>query len=540
MASASGKKGKKTKKNNKLSLGEFLSDGNAGVLNQVQVSVPVKLNDWGDDGDDDDDERSVRTQVIALPTAPRATRIMNDDSVPQHPPYSIYVSNLPYDINDDDLYEFFPGMEIISMSLPRDDGDSRRLRGFGNIEFASRNDLIDVLAMPEPIIRNRRIRIGLYNENDTKRRNNRYDNFGGGESDRGSDNWRERPEGSFAPRSDAMAGVRRFNSNFNREREDRPDTRGNWRSADRPLTAPLSPHATRRYGDRDRDAGGFMRRNMDRIPRRDDAPMERPKLVLQPRTLPLPEMPKLAPEQDLTNDRRTPFDGEGGGGAEETVAPRPKSTPVPAAKVFGDAKPVDTAAREREIEERLREKERLEREERQRKRAEASSLASEEGRTELDKENVGVTQNSSKHKAEGDAPAPEVISWRVRNDDDKDDRKIDNHRDERDNRPILRNTGGQDYQRKSSDRDTSEEGFDGGRFDDATLDSSGVDDEECKNIIKNDRQDISTEKSFEEDEQRDPEVLEERMSEFQEPSGSNLSVANTTFPGLSADDEIDD
>ncbi|XP_058063104.1 eukaryotic translation initiation factor 4B [Anopheles bellator] len=539
MASASGKKGKKTKKNNKLSLGEFLSDGNAGVLNQVQVSVPVKLNyDWGDDGDDDDDDRSVRTQVIALPTAPRATRIMNDDSVPQHPPYSIYVSNLPYDINDDDLYEFFPGMEIISMSLPRDDGDSRRLRGFGNIEFASRNDLIDVLAMPEPIIRNRRIRIGLYNENDTKRRNNRYDNFGG-DSDRGSDNWRERPEGTFASRSDAMAGVRRFNSNFNREREDRPDTRGNWRSADRPMTAPLSPHATRRYGDRDRDAGGFMRRNMDRIPRREDAPMERPKLVLQPRTLPLPELPKPAQEQDLTNDRRTTLDGEGGGGAEETVAPKPKPTPVPAAKVFGDAKPVDTAAREREIEERLREKERLEREERQRKRAEASSLASEEGRTELDKENVGATQNSGKLKGEGEAPAPEVISWRVRNDDDKDDRKIDNHRDQRDNRPILRNTGGQDYQRKSSDRATSEEEFDRGRFDDATLDSSGVDDEECKNINKKDRQDISTEKSFEEDEQRDPEVLEERMSEFQEPSGSNLSVANT-FPGLSADDEIDD
>ncbi|XP_035789363.1 eukaryotic translation initiation factor 4B-like isoform X2 [Anopheles albimanus] len=537
MATVSGKKGKKTKKN-KLSLGEFLTDGNTGALNQVQISVPVKLSgDWGDDVDDDDDDRSVRTQVIALPTAPRATRIMNDDSIPHHPPFSIYVSNLPYDINDEDLYDFFPGMDIVSMWLPRDDGDSRRLRGFGNIEFGSRNDLINVLAMPEPIIRNRRIRIGLYNEIDTKRRNNRYDNFGGGDADRGgSDNWRDRPEGSssaYGSRSSdgvsSSGGMRRYN-NYNRDRDEqreRPDSGGNWRSGDRPAAAaaPVSPNAYRRFGggggaggdrdrDRDRDRdGGFMRRNVDRAPRRDpDVPMERPKLVLQPRTLPIPERPKPSSIDGDAEENDGDDDNSRRNGAEpELSAPRPKPTPVPAAKVFGAAKPVDTAAREREIEERLQEEERKEREERQRKRAEAAAVAGEDGAgadNEPDKENV-TTQNGKNKSGNGDAggATEEIISWRVRNtDDEKDDRKTDNHRDQKgDGRPIYRNTAG--YQRNSS-------GHDG------TLAGSEVTDTGTKQTQPKER-DVK---------------MEDRMPKFHEPIGPNLSV-NNTFEGLSADDD---
>ncbi|XP_049541268.1 eukaryotic translation initiation factor 4B isoform X2 [Anopheles darlingi] len=529
MATVSGKKGKKTKKN-KLSLGEFLTDGNTGALNQVQISVPVKLSgDWGDDVDDDDDERSLRTQVIALPTAPRATRIMNDDSIPHHPPFSIYVSNLPYDINDEDLYDFFPGMDIVSMSLPRDDGDSRRLRGFGNIEFASRNDLINVLAMPEPIIRNRRIRIGLYNENDTKRRNNRYDNFGGGDSERGgSDNWRDRPDGNssgYGPRGSdgGNSGMRRYN-NYNRDRDeqrDRPDSGGNWRAGDRPAAAaaPVSPNAYRRFGsggpggDRDRD-GGFMRRNVDRTPRRDhDVPMERPKLVLQPRTLPIPERqkPSSIDDDSEVNDGEGDSNRRNGEEPELSSAPRAKPTPVPAAKVFGAAKPVDTAAREREIEERLQEEERKEREERQRKRAEAAAVAGEDGAggdNEPDKENV-TTQNCKNKAGNGDAGgAPEeIISWRVRNtDDEKDDRKTDNHREQRgDNRPVYRNTAR--YQRNSSGHE-------------ATIVGSEVPDTDTKQAQPKER-DVK---------------MEDRMPKFHEPIGPNLSV-NNTFEGLTADDD---
>lgn len=62
-------------------------------------------------------------------------------------------------------------------------------------------------------------------------------------------------------------------------------------------------------------------------------PRTRPKLVLAPRTKPL-ESP--VPET-----------------AEPVSAAKPAPVTVPAASIFGSAKPVDTSARERQIEERL-------------------------------------------------------------------------------------------------------------------------------------------------------------------------------------------
>ncbi|XP_035910832.1 eukaryotic translation initiation factor 4B-like isoform X3 [Anopheles stephensi] len=536
MATVSGKKGKKAKKNNKLSLGEFLTDGNTAALNQVQVAVPVKL-DWGDDGDDDDDDRVVRTQVIALPTAPRASRILNDDSIPQNPPYSIYVSNLPYDINENDLYDIFENVEIVSMTLPRDDSETWRLRGFGNIEFATRNDLMAVLAMPEPMVRNRRIRIGLFHENDTKRRNNRYDNFSSGDSERPSSggNWRDRPESASRPTMDRDrdgGGMRRPYSSggggYGRDRDDRErpsagdSGNNNWRSTERP--------PSRNY-DRDRDSGNGFRRAPDgRGPvgngggmrREPEAPMERPKLVLQPRTLPLPELPKPRPTHSDDEGERNVGNGKHEEPAEEP--PKPKPTPVPAAKVFGDAKPVDTAAREREIEERLQQ------EELRRKKEEAA--AEERNKRDAEKENQDTTTADSNGGGNGSSteqqpaqPQP-IVNWRVRNDEEKEDRRTDN-RDQRDNRgmnrPTYSNGVGHNRDHDRMDR--------GGR-DHRTQPSRDT----YRNGELKDRRDAP--KPVEKEKEREPKILEERMPKFQEPTGPNLQMKNT-FEGLSAD-EIDD
>uniref|UniRef100_A0A182P7T6 RRM domain-containing protein n=1 Tax=Anopheles epiroticus TaxID=199890 RepID=A0A182P7T6_9DIPT len=551
-------------------------------MNQVQVAVPVKL-DWGEDGDDDDDDRVVRTQVIALPTAPRASRILNDDSIPHTPPFSVYVSNLPYDINENDLYDIFENAEIVSMTLPRDDSESWRLRGFGYIEFATRQDLIDVLAMPEPMARNRRIRIGLYNESDNKRRTNRYDNFTSGDSDRPSSggNWRDRPEPAARPmdRDRDGGGMRRPYSSggYGRDRDEgreRPagDGGGNWRLGERP--APQSPRAPRSY-DRDREGGSnVFRRAPDsgaRGPggggmRRDqEVPMERPKLVLQPRTLPLPELPKPRPiESDDESER-------GRGTSSPALAdepPKPRPTPVPAAKVFGDAKPVDTAAREREIEERLRQQEEELRrkreaeaaEERSKREAEKENLnasAGEEDGGESDEKPAGRATSATRSTTSStDQPQQPITNWRVRpaNDEEKgkasddrilstsrrfspsgkynsnrrtaDERRTDN-RDQRDNRGMTRSSyhnghrdndrmdrGGRDRAHPPRGGETYRNGGDGKDRRDAP-----------KPVEK-------------EKEPREPKPLEERMPKFQEPTGPNLQMKNT-FEGLSAD-EIDD
>lgn len=82
-----------------------------------------------------------------------------------------------------------------------------------------------------------------------------------------------------------------------------------------------------------------------------EAPKERPKLSLKPRSVPL--------------EAEAPTTTAAAGAAVAQVAePAVAATapPVAAASIFGGAKPVDTAARERAIEERLKEKQQQQRE----------------------------------------------------------------------------------------------------------------------------------------------------------------------------------
>lgn len=138
------------------------------------AQVPVKVHSWADECEEDDDEPP-RTQMIQLPTAPRASRILNDDTVPYQPPFTAHLSNLPYEINEDELTEFFADENLVvkSLHLPRDDNDSGRLKGFGNVEFESRDDLIHAISIANPSIRNRRIRINLSSEHDGNKGRNR-------------------------------------------------------------------------------------------------------------------------------------------------------------------------------------------------------------------------------------------------------------------------------------------------------------------------------------------------------------------------------
>ena len=66
------------------------------------------------------------------------------------------------------------------------------------------------------------------------------------------------------------------------------------------------------------------------------------------------EIDRPARKADSVNgDAENHNDSSGLPGDEENIPPPPKPKPVPAANIFGQAKPVDTAAREREIDEKL-------------------------------------------------------------------------------------------------------------------------------------------------------------------------------------------
>lgn len=51
---------------------------------------------------------------MVLPTAPRAARgpDISDDRIPTQPPFIAYISNLPYDVDEVDIGDFFSNMQV--------------------------------------------------------------------------------------------------------------------------------------------------------------------------------------------------------------------------------------------------------------------------------------------------------------------------------------------------------------------------------------------------------------------------------------------
>lgn len=476
-----GKKGKKSK-GKKISLQEFVQvPGGTGV---TQVQVPTKLS-WADECDEDDDIQATSTKIIELPTAPRAARLLNDDCVPVAPPFLAYLSNLPYDVEDIDIEDFFRDFIVVTVRLPRDD-DAGKSRGYGYVEFETREELIDALSMPDPTIRGRRIKIDLTSESDGRRRNNRYGNDNYGSSDRNNTNWRDRQDGGFGGgRDNVDGGGRRRNDYGNRRNNDREPVvveageEGSWRMGDRPKYSPIRErkqydrpprddrdHNNFRDGREGRDRFGGRRRNdYERPPMgNEEFQGERPKLNLQPRTLPMPELtfPKeeeiptafksnkqngdIDHEHEETDPNNvTPKEngddvGENAEVIEEKQSVAPKPRGVPSAAVFGDAKPVDTAAKEREVEEKLMQR-RLElkqKAEEERKRLAESKENEVNNEEEVSTENNHV-ENSSNNEQQQPKSIEPVKSWRTKDGDNRPRNK--NYSPERDNRGPPRRQG---------------------------------------------------------------------------------------------------
>uniref|UniRef100_A0A7N8XKK3 Eukaryotic translation initiation factor 4B n=1 Tax=Mastacembelus armatus TaxID=205130 RepID=A0A7N8XKK3_9TELE len=358
--------GKKTKKKGKtLTLTDFLAEDSGG--SGVAPSYPPKSTSWADETDDLDgdvstswhtEEDTYRAPPIdrsILPTAPRSAREPNIDRsrLPRSPPYTAFLGNLPYDVTEDSIKDFFRGLAISAVRLPREPSNPERLKGFGYAEFDDVESLLRALSLSEENLGNRRIRVDIADQSNDKERDSGLmggRDRGGRMADAGPDktdsDWRARPSAdaddgpprrddafgesfycnltSFLPwlcafllgyDSRGGGGRRAFGSGFRRDYE---DSRG----------------SNDRYGDRDRYG--------ERDERREErAPQQRPKLNLKPRSVPKEE------------------EGSSGGGTSPAAAPSSSSR---ASSIFGGAKPVDTAAKEREVEERLKkEEERLQR-----------------------------------------------------------------------------------------------------------------------------------------------------------------------------------
>ncbi|KAJ0068982.1 hypothetical protein NL108_015752 [Boleophthalmus pectinirostris] len=382
---------KKNKKGKTLTLTDFLAEDSGGSA--PAPSYPTKTTSWADETDDLDgdvstswhtEEDSYRAPPIdrsILPTAPRSAREPNIDRsrLPRSPPYTAFLGNLPYDVTEESIKEFFRGLAISAVRLPREPSNPERLKGFGYAEFDDVESLMRALSLNEENLGNRRIRVDIADQSNDKERDNGPmggRDRGGRMSDMGPDktdsDWRARPAGDTddgPPRREDSYGSRdRYESDRyrdaprrddrydggrdrygggrdrydDRDRRDRYDDRGGYDSRGggggrRAFGSSFrrddydSRGSSDRFGDRDRYGDDRYERREER--REDRGPPQRPKLNLKPRSVPKEE--------------------EGSGGTSPTPAPAPSRS----SSIFGNAKPVDTAAKEREVEERLKKQE---------------------------------------------------------------------------------------------------------------------------------------------------------------------------------------
>jgi len=319
------KKGKGKAKGQTVNLADFLQQ----QAPQNTVAATLQVRGWADEVDDDDSGRPVKQ--VFLPTAPRAAMEFNDDHVPYNPPYTAHIANLSYDTDEQQVKETFERarLRVETVRLMKDEGG--RLKGYGYMDFEDRESLVNALQMSEITMSNRKVRIDLATGAGKSR-------DGGGGFDRGDrgSRWGDRG-GERGGDRDPDAG-----------RSDAND----WRSAPPPPSRDRDDDRNRSRGggggfdrfdsDRggDRFGGGFRDRGDDRgsrgggggfdnYRRRSPEPVkERPRIVLQKRTVEKEE--EVKPIKENSGD-----DG------------------APRASIFGSAKPIDTTAREKEIEEKL-------------------------------------------------------------------------------------------------------------------------------------------------------------------------------------------
>ncbi|KFM75123.1 Eukaryotic translation initiation factor 4B, partial [Stegodyphus mimosarum] len=387
---AANAKGKRKCKGKTLNLNTFLGadqDAPSGFA-VVQTS---RILDWGDtmDNEDLDDRYTLdfkKEEKVVLPTAPKAARGPDVDlsKVPTSPPYTAFLGNLPYDISEDDIIMFFRQLQVKNVRLPRE-GERGRIRGFGYAEFNNRQDLIQALALNNESLKNRAIKVSLAGEHDGDR-----DRRDGG-SDRTMGDWRSDRRDQFSREDSSRDGYMSSRGGFQDREPYRP--RSNYdkdnsfskdryeRNGDRYDRSDYGYKNDREFGrDQDRfdrrsnDRGyGFSDRgsnrgggrndrrdgrdSRDNYGRREDSGRDMRYRDSSDRDLP--------PRDGY--DRRPPDrpSYDSGSGPKERrklqLAPRTKPIePVPppseaigSSSIFGGAKPVDTAAREREIEERL-------------------------------------------------------------------------------------------------------------------------------------------------------------------------------------------
>uniref|UniRef100_A0A2K6MK35 RRM domain-containing protein n=1 Tax=Rhinopithecus bieti TaxID=61621 RepID=A0A2K6MK35_RHIBE len=324
-----------------ISLTDFLAEDGGTGGGSTYISKPVSWADETDDleGDNSNDEDVYRAPPIdrsILLTASRAAwePSINWSHLPKLPPYIAFLGNIPYDVTEESIKEFFRGLNISAV--------------FGYAEFEDLDSLFSALSLNEESLGNKIIRVDVANQAQDKDRGDR--SFGcdrNWDCDKTDTDRRARPAtdsfGDYSPRRGDDSSGDKYRDRYDSDRyrnkyqegpprdmdryggRDRYDDQGS-RDYDRGYDSQIG-NGRKAFGsgyfrDDDYTGGGDHDYPWDDYKRDDRGPPQRPKLNLKPRSTPKEDDSSASTSQSSR-----------------------------AAPIFRGTKPTDIAAREREVKE---------------------------------------------------------------------------------------------------------------------------------------------------------------------------------------------
>ncbi|KAF2809088.1 RNA-binding domain-containing protein [Mytilinidion resinicola] len=448
------------KQQQKLSLGDFLTD--------------QALGSWADEMEDMPLGTSAQTTGYGggRPTfgsaggyADRGFASTNDRNyavrealpLPTKPPYTAHLGNLSFDATEGDITDFFSGCEVTNVRIVEDKME-RKPKGFGYVEFGSLDGLKKALELNGTQFQGRNIRISVAeppkdregqreitdwtrkgplpdlpggNRRVSERTGGGYQrNFGDGGSDNGSERGGDRRRPAF----ESDGKVRDF-SNWERKGPLSPvPPTGGMREGGRVRSNDGGPRPERRqspgWGEgRSNDGSRPPRREFADRPAYDRQPTA-PELDNQWRTKMRPDAPAKSPT--ATPDASVPSSPAPSHAAPATrprlnLAKRTvsESDPAPTSasstdskpNPFGAAKPIDTAKKEKEIEEKhllaIREKKEKDEKAREEKRARDAAARAAEKEKDAGAQTPTSPKEPSKEVKENGEDKPAARNYEI-------------------------------------------------------------------------------------------------------------------------------
>ncbi|THX58544.1 RNA-binding domain-containing protein [Aureobasidium pullulans] len=388
----------------KLSLGDFLNDQSLGSWADEMETAPLPATPY----------QSSRTNTSSggWGASSRAAAPAGDDAaaggfrdrtagyavreqlpMPDKPPYTAHLGNLSFEVTEADVRDFLDGCEVTSVRIVEDKMD-RRPKGFGYVEFGTVDGLKKALTLSETQFQGRNIRISVADppkDREPQRELNDWTRKGPlpdlpGQRDGGMRRGMGDRAGSF--RQGPPEGV-----------DSKPRDFGNWERK-----GPLTPAEPRPQGERresnfnreprePRAAPQWGEGAADRASGSGDRPPRPERPERQPtaadmddkwRSRMKPDSPAASPDASTPTSPQAPAQRPRLNLAKRTVSEAPANNDAAAsskASPFGAARPIDTSAREQEIEEKrklaIREKKEADDKAREEKRAKETAAKAE-------------------------------------------------------------------------------------------------------------------------------------------------------------------